>query len=113
MDRAESHQQSRAAVRDLCSRLPGEYWRKLDEARAYPEEFVRALTDAGWLSALIPEEYGGAGLGIPEASIILEEGNRSRAHPGACPAPIYIIGTLLPHGFPPHNPRYLPHISSR
>ncbi len=98
MDRAESHQQIRAAVRDLCSRFPGEYWRKLDEARAYPEEFVRALTDAGWLSSLIPEEYGGAGLGITEASIILEEVNRSGANSGACHAQMYIMGTLLRHG---------------
>ena len=97
-DRAQSHQQIRAAVRDLCSRFPGEYWRKLDEARTYPEEFVRALTDAGWLSSLIPEEYGGAGLGITEASVILEEVNRSGANSGACHAQMYIMGTLLRHG---------------
>jgi acyl-CoA dehydrogenase len=112
MDRAESHQQIRAAVRDLCSRFPGEYWRKLDEARAYPEEFVRALTDAGWLSALIPEEYGGAGLGITEASIILEEVNRSGANSGACHAQMYIMGTLLRHGSDAQKRRYLPDIAT-
>jgi acyl-CoA dehydrogenase len=112
MDRAESHQQIRAAVRDLCSRFPGEYWRKLDEARAYPEEFVRALTDAGWLSALIPEEYGGAGLGITEASIILEEVNRSGANSGACHAQMYIMGTLLRHGSAAQKRKYLPDIAA-
>ncbi|MEK6211158.1 MAG: acyl-CoA dehydrogenase family protein [Pseudomonadota bacterium] len=112
MDRAESHQQIRAAVRDLCSRFPGEYWRKLDEARAYPEEFVRALTDAGWLSALIPEEYGGTGLGITEASIILEEVNRSGANSGACHAQMYIMGTLLRHGSGAQKRKYLPDIAA-
>ena len=112
MDRAESHQQIRAAVRDLCSRFPGEYWRKLDEARAYPEEFVRALTDAGWLSSLIPEEYGGAGLGITEASVILEEVNRSGANSGACHAQMYIMGTLLRHGSDAQKRKYLPEIAA-
>ena len=112
MDRAESHQQIRAAVRDLCSRFPGEYWRKLDEARAYPEEFVRALTDAGWLASLIPEEYGGAGLGITEASIILEEVNRSGANSGACHAQMYIMGTLLRHGSEAQKRKYLPDIAA-
>ncbi len=112
MDRAESHQQIRAAVRDLCSRFPGEYWRKLDEARAYPEEFVRALSDAGWLSALIPEEYGGAGLGITEASIILEEVNCSGANSGACHAQMYIMGTLLRHGSATQKRKYLPDVAA-
>ena len=112
MDRAESHQQIRAAVRDLCSRFPGEYWRKLDEARAYPEEFVHALTAAGWLSSLIPEEYGGAGLGITEASIILEEVNRSGANSGACHAQMYIMGTLLRHGSDAQKRKYLPDIAA-
>jgi acyl-CoA dehydrogenase len=112
MDRAESHQQIRAAVRNLCSRFPGEYWRKLDEARAYPEEFVRALTDAGWLSSLIPEEFGGAGLGITEASIILEEVNRSGANSGACHAQMYIMGTLLRHGSDAQKRKYLPDIAA-
>ena len=112
MDRAESQQQIRTAVCDLCSRFPSEYWRKLDEARAYPEEFVRALTDAGWLSALIPEEYGGAGLGITEASIILEEVNRSGANSGACHAQMYIMGTLLRHGSEVQKRKYLPDIAA-
>lgn len=112
MDQAQSHQQIRAAVRDLCSRFPGEYWRKLDEARAYPEEFVRALTEAGWLSALIPEEYGGAGLGITEASVILEEVNHSGANSGACHAQMYIMGTLLRHGSGAQKGKYLPDIAA-
>ena len=112
MDRVESHQQIRAAVRDLCARFPGDYWRKLDEARAYPEEFVRALTDTGWLSALIPEEYGGAGLGITEASIILEEVNRSGGNSGACHAQMYIMGTLLRHGSEDQKRKYLPDIAA-
>ncbi|MGH8630837.1 MAG: acyl-CoA dehydrogenase family protein, partial [Burkholderiales bacterium] len=110
--RDESHQQIRAAVRDLCARFPGDYWRKLDEARAYPEEFVAALTDAGWLAALIPEEYGGAGLGVTEASIILEEANRSGGNSGACHAQMYIMGTLLRHGSPAQKQEYLPLIAS-
>ena len=82
-ERAELHESLRRSVREICERFPDAYWRKLDAERAYPEEFVRALTEAGFLSALIPEQYGGAGLGIAEASIILEEVNRS----GATPAP--------------------------
>ncbi len=112
MDRPESHQQIRAAVRDLCSRFSGEYWRKLDEARSYPEDFVRALTDAGWLSALIPEEYGGSGLGITEGSIVLEEVNRSGANSGACHAQMYIMGTLLRHGSEAQKRKYLPEIAA-
>lgn len=112
MTKEESHQQIRAAVRDLCSNYPGEYWRKLDEARAYPEEFVKALTDAGWLAALIPEEFGGAGLGITEASVILEEVNRSGANSGACHAQMYIMGTLLRHGSDAQKRKYLPDIAS-
>jgi len=112
MTKEESHQQIRAAVRDLCSNYPGEYWRKLDEARAYPEEFVKALTDAGWLAALIPEEFGGAGLGITEASIILEEVNHSGANSGACHAQMYIMGTLLRHGSAKQKQKYLPDIAA-
>jgi acyl-CoA dehydrogenase len=110
--REASQQQIRAAVRDLCAAFDGEYWRRLDEARAYPEEFVKALTDAGWLAALIPEEYGGAGLGLTEASIILEEVNRSGANSGACHAQMYIMGTLLRHGSAEQKRRYLPEIAS-
>ncbi|HYJ18528.1 MAG TPA: acyl-CoA dehydrogenase family protein [Burkholderiales bacterium] len=112
MNKEESHQQIRAAVRDLCSNFPGEYWRRLDEARAYPEEFVKALTDAGWLAALIPEEFGGAGLGITEASIILEEVNHSGANSGACHAQMYIMGTLLRHGSAEQKRSYLPEIAA-
>ena len=112
MGKEESHAQIRAAVRDLCAKYPGEYWRKLDEARAYPEAFVKALTDAGWLSALIPEQYGGAGLGITEASVILEEINRSGANSGACHAQMYIMGTLLRHGSEAQKQRYLPDIAA-
>ena len=112
MNQEESHQQIRAAVRDLCSNFPGEYWRRLDEARAYPEEFVKALTDAGWLAALIPEEFGGAGLGITEASIILEEVNHSGANSGACHAQMYIMGTLLRHGSAEQKRSYLPEIAA-
>jgi acyl-CoA dehydrogenase len=76
----------RSGVRDLCGRYPDEYWRRVDAQDAYPREFVEALTGAGWLAALIPEEYGGAGLGISEAAIVLEEINRSGANAGACHA---------------------------
>ena len=95
MSSSGMHEHLREAVADLCSRFTGEYWRKVDEAREYPEEFVKALTEAGWLSALIPEEYGGSGLGITEASIILEAVNRSGGNSGACHAQMYIMGTLL------------------
>jgi acyl-CoA dehydrogenase len=107
----QDSQQIRAAVRDLCARFPGEYWRKLDAVQAYPDDFVRALTDAGWLSALIPEEYGGAGLGLTEASVILEEINRSGGNSGACHAQMYIMGTLLRHGSPAQKSEYLPRIA--
>jgi acyl-CoA dehydrogenase len=108
----ELHQQLRAAVRDLCRGFAGEYWRKVDEARGYPEEFVQALTGAGWLAALIPEEYGGSGLKITEASIILEEVNRSGGNSAACHAQMYIMGTLLRHGSEEQKRRYLPKIAS-
>jgi acyl-CoA dehydrogenase len=108
----ELHHELRLAVRDLCGRFPGEYWRKVDEARDYPEEFVRTLTEAGWLAALIPEEYGGSGLNIVEASIILEEINRSGGNSAACHAQMYIMGTLLRHGSEEQKRRYLPKIAS-
>lgn len=108
----ELHQELRAAVRDLCGRFSGEYWRRLDEARAYPEEFVGALTGAGWLAALIPEEYGGAGLNLTQASIILEEINKSGGNAAACHAQMYIMGTLLRHGSEEQKRRYLPKIAS-
>jgi acyl-CoA dehydrogenase len=102
----------RQAVRALCATFPAEYWRKLDEQRAYPEEFVQALTKAGWLAALIPEEFGGAGLGVTEASVILEEVNRSGANSGACHAQMYIMGTLLRHGSVKQKQQYLPKIAT-
>ncbi len=110
--RDENHEAIRAAVRDICARFPDSYWRQLDRASAYPEQFVRALTEAGWLAALIPEEYGGAGLGITEASIILEEINRSGGNSGACHAQMYIMGTLLRHGSERQKREYLPRIAS-
>src|SRR5690348_11599422 len=109
--RSADFQEFRSAVRELCARYGSDYWRSLDERAEYPESFVRALTDAGWLSVLIPEEYGGVGLGVTEASVILEEINRSGANSGACHAQMYIMGTLLRHGSPEQKERYLPAIA--
>ena len=102
----------RRAVRDLCSRFGSPYWQAIDEKAGYPEDFVKALTEAGWLAALIPQEYGGGGLGIQEAAVILEEINRSGANSGACHAQMYIMGTLLRHGSKEQKQRYLPKIAS-
>jgi acyl-CoA dehydrogenase len=107
----EQHADIRAAVGELCAQFKGEYWRKLDDAHAYPEEFIAALTTAGWLSALIPEEYGGPGLSLTAASVILEEINHSGANSGACHAQMYIMGTLLRHGSPAQKQKYLPKIA--
>ena len=101
----------RAAVRELCERFPGEYWRALEPDR-YPEEFVRALTENGWLAALVPEEYGGAGLSLTAASVILEEINAAGGNAGACHAQMYIMGTILRHGSEEQKERYLPRIAS-
>jgi acyl-CoA dehydrogenase len=106
------HDDLRGAVRELCSRFPDTYWRELDAARAYPTGFVAALTSAGYLAALIPEEYGGSGLGVMEASIILEEVNRAGGNAAACHAQMYIMGTLLRHGSPDQKREYLPKIAS-
>jgi len=106
------HDDLRAAVRELCGRFPDAYWRGLDAERAYPTEFVNALTTAGYLAALIPEEYGGSGLGVMEASIILEEINRGGGNAAACHAQMYIMGTLLRHGSPEQKRHYLPRIAS-
>jgi acyl-CoA dehydrogenase len=106
------HHELRSAVRDLCKAFPDSYWRELDAKRAYPEAFVKALTDAGYLAALIPEEFGGAGLGIGDASIIMEEINRSGANAGACHAQMYTMGTLLRHGSEAQKRTYLPKIAS-
>jgi acyl-CoA dehydrogenase len=101
----------RAAVRALCERFPGEYWRALEPDR-YPDEFVDALTKDGWLAALIPEKYGGAGLGLTAASVILEEINASGCNSGACHAQMYTMGTILRHGSDEQKQRYLPRIAA-
>ncbi|PYR37094.1 MAG: acyl-CoA dehydrogenase [Acidobacteria bacterium] len=106
------HRDLRSAVRDLCKAFPDSYWRALDAERAYPDRFVKALTDAGYLAALIPEEYGGSGLGVIEASIILEEINRSGGNAGACHAQMYTMGTLLRHGSDVQKRALLPKIAS-
>jgi len=108
----DRYQELREALRDLCRRYPDEYWRKLDESQAYPDEFVGALTKAGWLGALIPQEYGGAGLGLAEASVIMEEINRSGGNSGSCHGQMYNMGTLLRHGSAEQKRRYLPKIAS-
>jgi acyl-CoA dehydrogenase len=105
------HDSLRRNVRDLCGRFPDTYWRELETRRAYPDEFVRTLTSAGYLASLIPQEYGGAGLGITEAAIILEEINRSGATAAACHAQMYIMGTLLRHGSEKQKQAYLPAIA--
>ena len=108
----ELHQDLRSAVGELCRRFPDSYWRDLDREEAYPEEFVRTLTEAGYLAALIPEQYGGSGLGITEAAIILEEVNRSGGNAAACHAQMYIMGTLLRHGSDEQKRQYLPKIAN-
>ena len=108
----ELHEDLRSAVRELCHRFPDSYWRALDATRAYPEEFVRVLTEAGYLAALIPEEYGGSGLGIGEASIVLEEINRSGGNAAACHAQMYVMGTLLRHGAEKQKREFLPRIAA-
>lgn len=108
----ETHMEIREAVRDLCSRYPDEYWRKIDEARGFPEQFVTALTEAGWLAAMIPEEYGGSGLGLTEASVVLEEVNRCGGNSGTIHGQMYNMGTLLRHGSPAQKQMLLPKIAS-
>ncbi|MEM5449496.1 MULTISPECIES: acyl-CoA dehydrogenase family protein [Paraburkholderia] len=108
----DSFQDIREAVRDLCQQFSGEYFRKIDEARGYPEEFVDALTKAGWLAALIPQEYGGSGLGLTEASVIMEEINRSGGNSGVCHGQMYNMGTLLRHGSAEQKRKYLPKVAS-
>mgnify|MGYP000843906796 FL=1 len=102
----------RDAIRDLCKGFPDEYFRKVDEERAYPEAFVNALTEAGWLAALIPQEYGGSGLGLTEASVIMEEINRCGGNSGACHGQMYNMGTLLRHGSEAQKQKYLPKIAT-
>ena len=108
----EDHPEIREQVRRLCERYPGEYWRERDAERAYPTEFVRELTEAGYLSVLIPEEYGGSGLGIAAAAAIMEEIQKSGCNGAACHAQMYIMGTVLRHGSEEQKRRYLPGIAS-
>ncbi|WP_370680534.1 acyl-CoA dehydrogenase family protein [Comamonas sp. GB3 AK4-5] len=109
---SNNYPEIRDAIRDLCRQFPDEYFRKVDEARAYPETFVNALTEAGWLAALIPQEYGGSGLGLTEASVIMEEINRCGGNSGACHGQMYNMGTLLRHGSKAQKDKYLPKIAS-
>jgi acyl-CoA dehydrogenase len=107
----DPYQDIRDAVRALCAGFPDEYHRQVDEQRAYPEAFVDALTKAGWLAALIPQEYGGSGLGLTEASVIMEEINRAGGNSGACHGQMYNMGTLLRHGSEKQKQHYLPRIA--
>ena len=109
---SDQYQDIRDAIRDLCKQFPDEYFRKVDQARGYPEEFVNALTQAGWMAALIPQEYGGSGLGLTEASVIMEEINRSGGNSGACHGQLYNMGTLLRHGSTEQKNLYLPKIAA-
>src|SRR5919109_904296 len=111
-EQAELHRSLRQNIREISARFPDGYWRRLDAQRGYPEEFVRALTQAGFLAALIPTEYGGSSLGIAEASVILEEINRCGGNAAACHAQMYIMGTLLRHGSEAQKRAYLPKIAS-
>src|SRR5712675_1928618 len=108
---SDQYQDIRDAVRSLCTAFPDEYHRKIDEARGYPEAFVDALTKAGWLAAMIPAEYGGSGLGLAEASVVMEEINRSGGNSGACHGQMYNMGTLLRHGSESQKRAYLPKIA--
>jgi acyl-CoA dehydrogenase len=114
VDFAKSEQQEaiRAAVREVCSDFPDEYWRQLEREHAYPEAFVSALTRSGWLGALIPGQYGGKGLGISDAAAILEEVQRSGGNASAAHAQMYTMGTVLKHGNEVQKQRYLPAIAS-
>ena len=107
----DAYQDLRDAIRDLCAQFPPEYFRQIDDERAYPEAFVTALTEAGWLAALIPQEYGGSGLGLVEASVIMEEINRCGGNSGACHGQMYNMGTLLRHGSVAQKDFYLPKIA--
>lgn len=110
-DPNEAYSEIREGVRALCANFPSEYHRKIDEARAYPEEFVDALTKEGWMAALIPEKYGGSGLGLAEASVIMEEINRTGGNSGACHGQMYNMNTLIRHGSEEQRQRYLPKIA--
>ncbi len=109
---SDQYQDIRDAVRALCAEFPDAYHREIDEQRGYPEAFVNALTKAGWLAAMIPADYGGSGLGLAEASVIMEEINRSGGNSGACHGQMYNMGTLLRHGSPEQKSLYLPKIAT-
>ena len=108
---SDAHQDIRDAIRDLCAQFPAEFFRQIDDERGYPEAFVDALTQAGWLAALIPQAYGGSGLGMVEASVIMEEINRAGGNSGACHGQMYNMGTLLRHGSTAQKDFYLPKIA--
>jgi acyl-CoA dehydrogenase len=108
----DAYQDLREALRDLCSQFDSKYWQAVDEERGYPERFVDALSQAGWLAALIPTEYGGSGLGLVEASVIMEEINRCGGNAGSCHGQMYNMGTILRHGSDEQKNRYLPQIAS-
>ena len=108
----EIHAQLKSSVNEICRQFPDSYWRQLDAHRRYPEDFVQALTKAGYMATLIPEAYGGAGLGVTEAAIILEEIHRCGGNAAACHAQMYVMGTLLRHGSLKQKKRYLPAIAS-
>ena len=108
----DQHQELRDAMRDLCKQYPDEYWRKVDDERGYPEAFVDALTKAGWMATLIPEEFGGSGLGLAEASVVMEEINYNGGNSGACHGQMYNMNTLLRHGSAQQKKHYLPKIAS-
>jgi acyl-CoA dehydrogenase len=109
---ADPYDDIREAIAKLCAQFPGSYWRALDREMAYPKEFVAALTQAGWLGALVPEEYGGSGLPLSAGAAILEEIHKSGGSAGACHAQMYTMGTLLRHGSEPQKRQYLPEIAS-
>ncbi|HVF64720.1 MAG TPA: acyl-CoA dehydrogenase family protein [Casimicrobiaceae bacterium] len=112
LNASDKYEDLRDAVRQLCRQFPDAYFREVDEKRAYPEKFVDALMEAGWLAAMIPEAYGGPGLGLAEASVIMEEINRSGGNSGAVHGQMYNMGTLLHHGSKAQKERYLPRIAS-
>jgi acyl-CoA dehydrogenase len=111
MRRATDYEEIRSGVRALCAQFPDEYFRKVDAERGYPSEFVAALTSAGWLAALIPEEYGGSGLNLAAASVIMEEINRSGGNSGACHGQMYVMNVLVRHGSEAQKREYLPRIA--